>query len=116
MHARAQLTSRQMVSCRYSRRQRKLLTLGCVMVSVVIGLIAFATAVIYIAEIPDTIHAASLTLDAQSLPECSWQEWRLPQNITPRAYDLTLQVCVQACHAAHCTLIHAAVDAVCLVC
>ena len=66
--------------------------LGCVMASVVLGLVLFAVAVIYIAEIPGTIQAASLRLDPQSLPECSWQEWRLPQNITPRSYDLTLQV------------------------
>ena len=80
---------------RYSRRQRKLMCLGCVMASVVIGLILFAIAVIHLADIPNKVSVAALNLDAKNLPECHWQEWRLPQNVTPTAYSLALETSMQ---------------------
>ena len=76
---------------RYSRRQRKLMCLGCVMASVVIGLILFAIVIIHLADIPNKVSVAALNLDAKNLPECHWQEWRLPQNVTPTAYNLALE-------------------------
>ena len=76
---------------RYSRRQRKLMCLGCVMASVVIGLILFAIVIIHLADIPNKVSVAALNLDARNLPECHWQEWRLPQNVTPTAYNLALE-------------------------
>ena len=65
------------------------------MASVVISLIIFAVVVIHLADIPNKVSVTSLNLDAASLPECSWQEWRLPQNVTPTAYDVALETNMQ---------------------
>lgn len=89
---RLRLTSSALMSsvdgCRYSRRQRKLFCLACLMASVILGTILLSVIVIIIADIPASV--GTLDLQAQDLAECSWQQWRLPANVTPTAYSLSL--------------------------
>ena len=80
---------------RYSRRQRKLFFLGCLMASVILGTILLSVVVIIIADIPNSVGSNSFNMSPESLAECHWQDWRLPSNVTPTAYTLQLQTQMQ---------------------
>ena len=82
---------------RYSRRQRKLFALACVMASVILGTILLSILVIIIADVPNSVSSLGQSnLRAEDLPECHWLDWRLPLNVTPTAYTLSLQTQLQA--------------------
>lgn len=77
---------------RYSRRQRKLFGLACVMATVILTLILVSISIIIV--FTDVTTTAS-NLRTEDLPECQWADWRLPQNVTPTAYNLRLQTDLQ---------------------
>ena len=59
------------------------------MASVILGTILLSVVVIIVADVPNSVSSAPLI--AESLPECHWTDWRLPQNTTPAAYTLKLR-------------------------
>ena len=67
------------------------------MASVILGTILLSVLVIIIADVPNSVSNSSQASDlvASQLPECQWTEWRLPQNVTPTAYNLQLQTNLQ---------------------
>lgn len=63
------------------------------MASVILGTILLSVLVIIVADVPNSVSSTGQAgnLDAAALPECQWNQWRLPLNVTPEQYSLRMQ-------------------------